>query len=179
MFSAPQATSGSLMQCPIRGWLAHGPLRSHIIKILPIVTRYRKDLQDSCRRMASALPPRCPNQGMHSEPACADPYAELAPRGPHQAVRNDAQSQLDSPFTSSVSKVIMPRNPSSSSRASSTTSIGSGKRSSRLRMGPNPFEAANSTDAIEEGNEEEEVGPALPQSNCSLTILTTLTWQHV
>lgn len=119
--------------------------------------KYRKDLQDSCRRMASALPPRPPNQRAHSEPEFADPYAELAPRAPQQAMSANGQPQLDSPFTTSVSKVIMPRIPSSSSRASSTASIGSSKRSSRLRIGPNPFEAANSTDAIEEGNEEEEV----------------------
>ena len=117
--------------------------------------------------MASALPPRCPNQRVHSEPEFADPYAELAPRAPQQAVSANGQPQLDSPFTTSVSKVIMPRIPSSSSRASSTASIGSSKRSSRLRIGPNPFEAANSTDAIEEGNEEEEVGPLLPQLCCS------------
>ena len=118
--------------------------------------------------MASALPPRPPNQRAHSEPEFADPYAELAPRAPQQAMSANGQPQLDSPFTTSVSKVIMPRIPSSSSRASSTASIGSSKRSSRLRIGPNPFEAANSTDAIEEGNEEEEVGPLLPQPCCSV-----------
>ena len=124
--------------------------------------------------MASALPPRPPNQRAHSEPEFADPYAELAPRAPQQAMSANGQPQLDSPFTTSVSKVIMPRIPSSSSRASSTASIGSSKRSSRLRIGPNPFEAANSTDAIEEGNEEEEVGPLLPQPCCSVVDTTHL-----
>ena len=82
--------------------------------------------------------------------ACSDPFAELASRAPAQAVS-------DSPFTSSASKVIIPRNPSSSSRASSTLSHVSSRRSSRMRMGQNPFEAANSSGVIQEGNEEEEV----------------------
>ncbi len=89
--------------------------------------------------------------------ACEDPFAELATRAPAKVMSPDGQAGRDSPFTASASKVIIPRNPSSSSRASSALSHVSSRRSSRMRTSPNPFEVANSSEVIEEGNEEEEV----------------------
>ncbi len=120
------------------------------------VCRYRQDLQDSCRRMASALP-MSPNRHSQSTDLCSDPFAELATRAPNQALGAEGQAGRDSPFTASASKVIIPRNPSSSSRASSALSHVSSRRSSRMRTSPNPFEVANGSGVIEEGNEEEEV----------------------
>lgn len=107
--------------------------------------------------MASALP-AMPRRRLESGELCFDPYAELGSR-PIQALGANGHALPESPFTSSASKVIIPRNPSTaSSRASSTLSHVSSRRSSRVRQGPNPFEAANSSSSIiEEGNEEEEV----------------------
>lgn len=110
--------------------------------------------------MASALPPIL-HQGAEADLPFADPFAELASRAPSQAMSAQGQSNLGSPFTSSVSKVIIPRNGSTSSRASSTASLASSsRRSGCVRVGPNPFQVANASEAIEEGNEEEEVGAA-------------------
>lgn len=104
---------------------------------------------------------------------CTDPFAELAIRAPAQAVCAEGQPGRDSPFTSTASKVIIPRHPSSSSRASSTLSHVSSRRSSRMRMGPNPFEAANSSGVIEEGNEEEEVDALTSsRSHCNMDSCT-------
>ena len=68
--------------------------------------RYRKDLQDSCRRMASALPVTL-HMASQSEDLVADPFTELASRAPQQVVF--AEGAPNSPFISSASKVIIPR----------------------------------------------------------------------